>query len=46
MERPLRAARGIPQLFSAAGHTDPSTAGANVSRVAGLGAHETAGTPH
>ncbi|MEU6817881.1 MFS transporter [Streptomyces sp. NPDC046860] len=27
----------VPQLFSAAGHTDPSTAGANVSRVAGLG---------
>ncbi|MDX3383857.1 MFS transporter [Streptomyces niveiscabiei] len=27
----------IPQLFSAAGHTDPSAAGANVSRVAGLG---------
>ncbi|CAM5518543.1 MFS transporter [Streptomyces griseorubiginosus] len=27
----------IPQLFSAAGHTDPAAAGANVSRVAGLG---------
>jgi MFS family permease len=27
----------IPQLFSAAGHTDPDAAGANVSRVAGLG---------
>ncbi|MFF4287066.1 MFS transporter [Streptomyces sp. NPDC001633] len=27
----------VPQLFSAAGHADPSTAGANVSRVAGLG---------
>ncbi|MEU0838653.1 MFS transporter [Streptomyces sp. NPDC005962] len=27
----------VPQLFSAAGHTDHSTAGANVSRVAGLG---------
>lgn len=27
----------VPQLFSAAGHTDPATAGANVSRVAGLG---------
>jgi MFS family permease len=27
----------VPQLFSAAGHTDPSAAGANVSRVAGLG---------
>lgn len=27
----------IPQLFSAAGHADPNTAGANVSRVAGLG---------
>lgn len=27
----------IPQLFSAAGHADPSAAGANVSRVAGLG---------
>ena len=27
----------IPQLFSAAGHTDPDNAGANVSRVAGLG---------
>ncbi len=27
----------IPQLFSAAGHTDPSAAGTNVSRVAGLG---------
>ncbi|MFF7446081.1 MULTISPECIES: MFS transporter [unclassified Streptomyces] len=27
----------IPQLFSAAGHLDPSAAGANVSRVAGLG---------
>ncbi|MFF7654749.1 MFS transporter [Streptomyces sp. NPDC007983] len=27
----------VPQLFSAAGHTDQSTAGANVSRVAGLG---------
>ena len=26
-----------PQLFSAAGHTDPAAAGANVSRVAGLG---------
>lgn len=27
----------IPQLFSAAGHTDPDAAGVNVSRVAGLG---------
>ncbi|MCI0383081.1 MFS transporter [Streptomyces sp. CNQ085] len=27
----------VPQLFSAAGHTDPEAAGANVSRVAGLG---------
>ncbi|MEY9858637.1 MFS family permease [Catenulispora sp. GAS73] len=27
----------VPQLFSAAGHTDPSAAGTNVSRVAGLG---------
>jgi MFS family permease len=27
----------IPQLFSAAGHADPAAAGANVSRVAGLG---------
>lgn len=27
----------IPQLFSAAGHADPKAAGANVSRVAGLG---------
>jgi MFS family permease len=27
----------IPQLFSAAGHADPQSAGANVSRVAGLG---------
>lgn len=27
----------IPQLFSAAGHTDPEAAGTNVSRVAGLG---------
>ncbi|WP_406425291.1 MFS transporter [Streptomyces sp. NBC_01589] len=27
----------IPQLFSAAGHVDPSAAGTNVSRVAGLG---------
>ncbi|WP_435193551.1 MFS transporter [Streptomyces sp. NRRL F-5630] len=27
----------IPQLFSAAGHADPAGAGANVSRVAGLG---------
>ncbi|WP_151772999.1 MFS transporter [Streptomyces abyssomicinicus] len=27
----------IPQLFSAAGHADHSSAGANVSRVAGLG---------
>ncbi|OEJ35214.1 MFS transporter [Streptomyces subrutilus] len=27
----------IPQLFSAAGHFDPAAAGANVSRVAGLG---------
>jgi MFS family permease len=27
----------IPQLFSAAGHTDPTAAGTNVSRVAGLG---------
>jgi MFS family permease len=27
----------VPQLFSAAGHTDPGAAGANVSRVAGLG---------
>jgi MFS family permease len=27
----------IPQLFSAAGHADPNTSGANVSRVAGLG---------
>lgn len=27
----------VPQLFSAAGHTDPEAAGTNVSRVAGLG---------
>ncbi|MFF5029839.1 MFS transporter [Streptomyces collinus] len=27
----------VPQLFSAAGHADPVAAGANVSRVAGLG---------
>jgi MFS family permease len=27
----------VPQLFSAAGHADKSAAGANVSRVAGLG---------
>ncbi|CAL9329092.1 MFS transporter [Streptomyces sp. enrichment culture] len=27
----------VPQLFSAAGHADPKAAGANVSRVAGLG---------
>ncbi|WP_446750708.1 MFS transporter [Streptomyces sp. WZ-12] len=27
----------VPQLFSAAGHFDPDNAGANVSRVAGLG---------
>jgi MFS family permease len=27
----------IPQLFSAAGHSDPDNAGANVSRVASLG---------
>lgn len=27
----------VPQLFSAAGHADPTAAGANVSRVAGLG---------
>ncbi|GAA0545253.1 hypothetical protein GCM10010390_54170 [Streptomyces mordarskii] len=27
----------VPQLFSTAGHADPSAAGANVSRVAGLG---------
>ncbi|MFF5566498.1 MFS transporter [Streptomyces sp. NPDC012623] len=27
----------IPQLFSAAGHSDPAAAGANVSRVSGLG---------
>ncbi|MGW7418930.1 MFS transporter [Streptomyces sp. NPDC054813] len=27
----------VPQLFSAAGHADPSAAGANVSRVAGFG---------
>ena len=27
----------VPQLFSAAGHVDPDGAGANVSRVAGLG---------
>ncbi|NUP22470.1 MAG: MFS transporter [Streptomyces sp.] len=27
----------VPQLFSAAGHADPAVAGANVSRVAGLG---------
>jgi MFS family permease len=27
----------VPQLFSAAGHIDPSAAGFNVSRVAGLG---------
>ncbi|WP_282504504.1 MFS transporter [Streptomyces rhizoryzae] len=27
----------VPQLFSAAGHFDPAHAGANVSRVAGLG---------
>ncbi len=27
----------VPQLFSAAGHTDAAAAGTNVSRVAGLG---------
>ncbi|WP_031086453.1 MFS transporter [Streptomyces sp. NRRL WC-3549] len=27
----------VPQLFSVAGHADPGAAGANVSRVAGLG---------
>lgn len=27
----------VPQLFSAAGHTDPASAATNVSRVAGLG---------
>lgn len=27
----------VPQLFSAAGHADPATAGANVSRVSSLG---------
>jgi MFS family permease len=27
----------VPQLFSAAGHSDPAAAGTNVSRVAGLG---------
>ncbi|GGQ96821.1 hypothetical protein [Kitasatospora griseola] len=27
----------VPQLLSAAGHADPAAAGANVSRVAGLG---------
>ncbi|WP_034263904.1 MFS transporter [Actinospica robiniae] len=27
----------VPQLFSAAGHSDPASAGTNVSRVAGLG---------
>ncbi|MEV6373359.1 MFS transporter [Micromonospora musae] len=27
----------VPQLFSAAGHAEPAAAGANVSRVAGLG---------
>jgi MFS family permease len=27
----------VPQLFSAAGHADPTVAGTNVSRVAGLG---------
>ncbi|MGW6442431.1 MFS transporter [Lentzea sp. NPDC055074] len=27
----------VPQLFSAAGHAEPGAAGANVSRVAGLG---------
>ena len=27
----------VPQLFSAAGHTDPASSGTNVSRVAGLG---------
>ncbi|MFM9594797.1 MFS transporter [Streptomyces scabiei] len=27
----------VPQLFSAAGHADPSAAGTNMSRVAGLG---------
>jgi MFS family permease len=27
----------VPQLFSAAGHADPAAAGANVSRVAGVG---------
>jgi MFS family permease len=27
----------VPQLFSAAGHTDPEAAGTHVSRVAGLG---------
>ncbi len=27
----------IPQIFSAAGHTDPTSAGVNVARVSGLG---------
>jgi predicted MFS family arabinose efflux permease len=27
----------VPQIFSAAGHTDPSASGTNVSRVAGIG---------
>ena len=27
----------VPQLFSAAGHTDPAAVGTNVSRVSGLG---------
>jgi MFS family permease len=27
----------VPQLFSAAGHTDPAASGTNVSRVAGIG---------
>ncbi|MEV5369692.1 MFS transporter [Streptomyces albogriseolus] len=33
----LGLAGGVPQLLSAAGHADPAAAGANVSRVAGLG---------
>ncbi|MFI0898620.1 MFS transporter [Streptomyces sp. NPDC020983] len=33
----LGLAGSVPQLFSAAGHADPAAAGANVSRVAGLG---------
>ncbi|MGA5373745.1 MFS transporter [Streptomyces griseoincarnatus] len=33
----LGLAGAVPQLLSAAGHADPAAAGANVSRVAGLG---------